>query len=371
VEAPPETITAIRPTRPPEPARGMEPRTTRPPVELPRPPVPASPIDPADAEETKHTSALPVVLLIIVVIAAAGFFIWKYVFADQEPAAQLPVPTAPAVAAAAQPAPPPAPAPPPPTTKIELETPQAAEIKTGRAGVIETILGDKSSVKEGDVVVKFVGDKPIEAERGAISRDQKRLQDQIDAATKKLANAQAAGNKSAENAAQTELATKQGQLATKQGVYATKTTDLEKFMIYAPGAGSFAPSVKLGQKITVDTVVGKLQRDSTPVATFKVADAKPFALQSSVEVTVGKDGARINCSVADIQGESVKVACPIDPALTEGADVTLKVPGAGTAATAEPSAAPAPAAGSAPAGDSPGAAAAAPTEAPATNGSSN
>ena len=351
MEPPPEPI---KTTRPPEPVRAAP----RPAVELPRPPVPATPMQP-EAEEIKRTSALPVVLLIIALLAAAAFLVWKYVFDQHDAAVQTPVAVTPPVAVAPSPPPPS----PPPTSKVELETPLATDIKTGRAGVIETILGDKTPIKEGDVVVKFVGDKPIEAERSALQRDQRRLQDQIEAASKKLANAQAAGNKAAESSAQSELAAKQSQLAAKQGLYATKTADLERFMIYAPGAGSFAPHAKQGQKVTVDATIGKLQRESTPVVRFKIADAKPFALQSAVELTVSKDGMHVNCTVADIQPDSIKVTCPVDPSLTEGADVTLKVPGAPTPIAPDP---PATGTGSAAAADSPGSA-----ESPAAAGSAN
>jgi len=331
-------------TWPPEPRAAQ-----RPAVELPRPPLPAAPMEPA--AEAKPTSSLPVVLLIIALLVAAAVLVWKYVVDRHDAEVQIPVAVVPPVAVAPPPPPPPAPS---PTSKIELETPQATEIKTGRAGVIETILGDKTTVKEGDVVAKFVGDKPIEAERSALVRDQKRLQDQIEAISKRLANAQTAGNKSAENAAQAELATKQGQLATKQGLYATKTADLERFMLYAPGAGSFAPQIKQGQKVAADATIGKLQRESTPVVRFKITDAKPFALQSAVELSVGKDGMHVNCTVADIQPDSVKVTCPAEPSLTEGSDVTLKVPGAPTPIAPEPAATGTGAA--APAADSPGSA---------------
>jgi len=246
--------------------------------------------------------------------------------------------------------PPPAPA---PTAKIALETPPPDDIKTTRAGQIETILADKSVVKDHDVVVKLVGDKPIEAERAGLTREQKRLQDQIDAATKKLNAALAAGNKNAENAAQSDLAAKQAQLAAKQGQLAAKTADLDKFLLYAPSAGTFAPAVKLGQKVALDVVVARLQREATPVATFKLPDTKPFSVNTSVDLAVGAGDLHLACAVTEVLPAGIKVACPPDPALIEGADVTLKLPApparmidtapapAGSGAAETPAAAPA------------------------------
>jgi hypothetical protein len=353
---------------PVKPAKAAEPaRAVRPPVELPRAPAPA-PIEAVpEAEEHKGTSAVLIVLVVIVLIAAAAFFVWKYVLDQHDAAVETPSATAPV-----QVAPPPAPAPPPPpapATKVALETPPANEIKSVRAGAVETVLADKTSVKEGDVVLKFVGYQSIEAERTSLQRDQKRLQDLIDAANKKLAAAQSAGNKAAETASQTELTNRNNQLAAKQMAYTNKSAEFDKFMVYAAHAGTFAPQVKLRQKLAVDAVIGKIEHDPVPVAVFKVADPKPFAPQSSVELAIGKSEQHVSCTVADVQADSIKVGCPANPALTDGADVTLKVPGA----TSPPSEdAPAPAgAGSTAAPSEAAGSAAAPAAEPPSAGSAN
>jgi biotin carboxyl carrier protein len=259
------------------------------------------------------------------------------------------------------PAPPPPPPPPPPvTSKIALETPPADDVKATRNGVIETIMADKSAVKAGDVVVKLVGDKPIEAELASIGRDVKRLQDAIEATTKRRDAAQAAGNKAAEAKEQAQLDTQNKNLANKQDAQANKTTELDKFLIHAPSGGTFTPSVKLGKRIAANDVVATIQRDPTPIAMFKVPDVQSFAVDSSVELGVGTGEQRVVCNISLIQDGSLKVVCPTDPALTEGADVTLKTtrsrpeaaqpidtptqpaaPSPGSAAPAEGSAAPA------------------------------
>ena len=331
-------------------------RPARPPVELPKQPIPAEPKTGAQAAAQTGGGGLLTVLLVIMILAGAGFLVWKYVLAKPAPAIE-PAPSAPVTEVKPALPPPPPPAPPAPTSKIAMEASPPDEIKTTRAGVIETILADKAIVKDHDVVAKLVGDKPIEAERASILRDQKRVQDQIDAASKRVAAARASGNKAAETAASNDLATRQAQLATKQGLLATKTADLEKFLMYAPSAGTFAPAVKLGQKVALAAVVARLQREATPVATFKLADPKAIGVNTSVELSVGNAEQHMACAVTEVQADGVKVACPPDPALVEGAEVTLKLPApsdqppatapAPSAAPVDPAAAPAsPAAGS-------------------------
>jgi len=254
-----------------------------------------------------------------------------------------------------------------------METPPIDEVKADHAGVIETILADKSAVKVGDVIAKLVGDKPIEAELAGIGRDVKRLTDQIDAANQKLSAAQAAGNKASETAVNTQLETLKKSLATKHDLQATKTTDLDKFLMHAPSAGTFTPAVKLGKRIAANDVVATIQRDPKPVVTFKVTDAKPFATNASVELGFGTNDQRVTCIVAEVQEGSIKVACPPDPALVEGADVTLKTAMAKPEApsTTDTPASPPAGAGSdgsaaaAPAGAAPSGTAPMPTTAPA------
>lgn len=217
-----------------------------------------------------------------------------------------------------------------------MEAPAPDDIKTSHPGVIETILAENAPVKAGDVIVKLVGNKPIEAEIARITRDEKRAQNQIAAATKRRAAAQAAGNEDAETAAETELANRRKTLAAKQELLATKTTELDSFLIHAPSNGTFTPVSKLGKKIEADDVVGKLQREASAAATFKAADSRPFVANASIEVAIGKGEQQVTCTITEVQPGSVKVACPADPVLTEGTEVTLKVPAAGPEAVPAP-----------------------------------
>lgn len=311
----------------PEPRVGKPPLTrqpsaTRPPVELQRTPAPVE--QPVPTAPRSRVSPVLVVLLILAALGGGAYLVWKYLLDKPSPVVSVPVePAAPPV----KPPPPPAP-PPPPTAKVAMEVPEPDDVKASRAGVIETILADKAAVKTGDVIVKLVGNKPIEAELFNIARDQKRMQDQIATLTRRRAAARAAGNRAAENAAQNGIDDRQKTLDAKQALAGARTADLDRFLLQAPSNGTFSPAVKQGQKIAVDDVLATIQRDAVPVATFQVADLAQFTSQKSVELAVGKGELRVTCAIVADQskGDALKVICPVDPALTAGTDVTLKLP---------------------------------------------
>ncbi|HSS00194.1 MAG TPA: hypothetical protein VLM79_24220, partial [Kofleriaceae bacterium] len=312
----------------------------KPPVELPRQPLPPEPAPVPEPPSGSKTSRVLVGLLILAAVAVGAYLASRFLFGKTE-TSETSAEQTPAQPVTPPPAPPAPPPPPPPVTaKIAMETPPVDEVKADHAGVIETILADKSTVKAGDVIAKLVGDKPIEAELASIGRDVKRLTDQIDAANQKLSAAQSAGNKNGETAVTAQLETLKKSLGTKHDLQATKTTDLDKFLMHAPSAGTFTPAVKLGKKIAANDVVATIQRDPKPVATFKVPDAKPFTANGSVDLGFATNDQHVTCVVAEVQEGSIKVACPSDPALVEGADVTLKT----TMAQPTPSEPPAPAA---------------------------
>jgi hypothetical protein len=305
-------------------------------------------------------SPVLVVLLILVLLGGGAFLAWKFLLDKSTEVGPSPRPTVAPIKPAQPPPPPPA-----PTAKVALETPPVDDVKMLRNGVIETILTDKTVVKEGDVVVKLVGDRPIEAEIANLGRELKKLQDAIDASTKRRDAAHTSGAKGVEAAAQADITDKQKTLATRQNQLAAKTSELEGFLLKAPASGTFSPSVKNGQKVVTDAVIAKVQRDAIPVATFHVGNTRSFASNAGVEVAIGKGELRLTCTVVDVGTDTVKVTCPADPELTDGTAVTLKTPTAAAPGAPPEKPAPAPGSDSAPAGS----AAAPPAETPAPAGS--
>jgi hypothetical protein len=327
------------------------PAASRPPVELPPPVIsdkmPTSTVR-TQPPQRQGSSPFLVAVFFLVILAAGGYFVWKYVL-NKGPAATTTSAPAPQ---AVKPPPPPAPPPPPPTAKIGHETPPPAEVTLSRAGQIETILADKTVVKENDVILRLVGDKPLEAELGGLGRDQKRMQDAIDALTRRRDAAHTAGNKAAEAAATAEITERQRTLTLKQNALAAKTAELDNFLIRAPTSGTFSPVVKPGAKIAADTVVAKVQREAVPAATFKLGNTRAIAANASVELAIGKGEQRVTCTIVDVQPDSVKVTCPVDPALTDGTEVALNAP-ASTAPEAPAPPPPPPGSAEAPAPPSP------------------
>jgi len=166
-----------------------------------------------------------------------------------------------------------------------------------------------------------------------------RLKAQIEALTKQRAAAQAAGNKAMETTAVADLEERQKALAGKEELLAGRKKELEKFVIRAQANGTFTREAKPSTKVAAEAVVGKLQREAIPTATFKVADTKPFTANASIEVTVPKGEQHVTCTIAEVQPDSIKVVCPADPSLADGTDVTLKAPGTPEPASAQPPAA--------------------------------
>ena len=326
--------------------------SVKPPVELPAAPVTVKVDKPMPPPMPRAgTSPLLLVVLILAILGAGVFFAWKYVL--ERPAIDVDTSSAP-VPTPVKPAPPPPPPPPPPTAKIVLETPDPEDVKVMRQGVIESISANETAVKETEVIAKLKGYKPLEAQVNAMNNDLTRQHALLDAAAKVFDTAHAAGNKAKEAAAQAEVTERRKLVANKESALTAKRADLDTYQVRAPRNGTFVPSVKPNAPVAADAVIGKLMRESIPVATFKLASTHSFAGNGSVEISVHNGEQRVTCTVADVQADSVKVTCPPDPELTEGLEVALQPPAAASAAPPEPPPMPSGGAGSA----------AAPAEAP-------
>jgi hypothetical protein len=306
----------------------------RPPVELPAAPVTVK-VDKPMPPPVPHTGTSPLLLvvLILAILAAGVFFAWKYLL--ERPAIDVDTSSAP-VPVPVKPPPAPAPPPPPPTAKIALETPDPEEVKVTRQGVLEQIPAADSPVKETEVIAKLKGNKPLEAQVNAMKADLARHHALLEAATKRFDTAHAAGNKAAEASAQTEITDRRKLITAKENAFSAKSADYDLYLVHAPRNGTFVPAAKPNTPVAADAVIGKLVREPIPVATFKLVNTHSFAGNGSVEISIRKGEQRVTCTVADVQSDSVKVTCPVDPELTEGTEVALLAPGAATAAPPEP-----------------------------------
>ena len=255
-----------------------------------------------------------VLLLLIAVLGAGAFFVWKFVLSKPDAAE----PTT-------QHAPPAKPVPPTEvTSKIALETPPPIEAKAP-AGTIETVQADGTDVKAGDVLATLVGNKALATEIANLQKDVDKGAPAIEAAQKDLADAQQKENNQAGvAAAQAKLDRVKKPVDDKKATIAKKQADLDKLAIKASADGKLATTATVGQKLAADEVIGTINRETLPVATFKIPPGTKVGADGNVSLTAGDK--TVVCTVSDAQAETIKVSCPADSGLGDGAAVKFTLP---------------------------------------------
>ena len=264
------------------------------------PPAPKSGVSPA-----------LIVLLVLAVVGAGVFLVWKYVL--DKPASEPTAETQPKPVAPTPPPPPPAPA-----SKLALDTPAPADVKAGVAGTLESIEADKV-VKAGDVIAKLTGSAPVVAAMDPIKKDLDKATTAIDAATKEMTDAK---DEAARTAAQAKLDALKKTVDAKKQALDAKQADLDKLVVKAPIDGKLTAVAKKDAKVVETDVVAKVQADPTLGATFTAPGGK-YAKGSPATVDL-KDGKKLTCTVADVQGDQVKVTCAADASIPPNADITLE-----------------------------------------------
>ncbi len=222
---------------------------------------------------------------------------------------------------AARPEPPPAPA--VETVKLTTGTESTSALKPSAAGQIEVIAA-AGPVNAGDVVVRFVGHKPIETEVQGLERDiDKRVKPELAQAEKERDAAQTANNKAAVTTAEGRIADRKKSLEDKQGKLAAKKAELDKFVIRAPAAGTLTVKGKVGARVSPSDEVATIV--IAPVRIAKFAKAPPVAPKARVLLVTTSDHKNISCVVASSDPGSVTVECPQD-AVADGAEVSFGGP---------------------------------------------
>jgi biotin carboxyl carrier protein len=335
VEAKPEPVKAPESVKAKEPEKKPEPVVAKPepvkakepekkpaekkPVELSKPPVvEKQPVVPPAPEQ--GVSPLLISILILVVIGAGAFFVWKFVINKEETAQNTPPPKK---------DPPPPPPPAEATSNIVLETPPALDIKAPTAGAIETIEPADKDVKAGDVVATLVGAKAAQTELDKLATEIEKLKPAVDAAEQAhQAETQKENNEAGVKAAQAKLDRAKKPFNEKQTAQKTKQGELEKLVVKSPGDGKLAAAgdvaLAVGDKVTADQVIAKVARPTAPVATFKIPSGAKIAADGTLSIKAGDK--TVVCTVSDAQVETVKVTCPSDAGLTDGADVKFTLP---------------------------------------------
>ncbi|MDX2092954.1 MAG: hypothetical protein SFX73_34205 [Kofleriaceae bacterium] len=319
-----------------KPAAKVEKAAEKKPVELPKQPEKTEPAVVPPATKSGPNAAL-VIFLILVVVGAGAFFVWKFVINKPEQAP--PAPSSKVV-------PPPAPTPPPPpevTGAIKVEAPAPTELKAAAAGAVETIEPADKDVKAGDTIAWLAGAKALQTEIEKLTKDVERLQPAVTAAEAKLSDEQQKeNNESGVKSAQRKLDAAKKPLEAKKSALTQKQGELDKLAVKATSDGKLAEPVAAGTKVEAGALIAKIAQPSSPTVAFKLPAGVKLAADGTANVA--GSGAPVACKVVDAQAETVKVSCPADPTLADGATVKLVIPGA-----ASPAASPAAAAAAAPA----------------------
>ncbi|MGE0396107.1 MAG: hypothetical protein AB7T06_05230 [Kofleriaceae bacterium] len=323
VEKKPEPVKAKEPEKKAEPVKAKEPEkkaepVEKKPVELKKQPVVEK--QPVAPPAPQGVSPLLISILILVVIGAGAFFVWKFVINKEETAQNTPPPKK-------EPPPPPPPA--EATSKIVMETPPELDIKAPAAGALESIEAADTDVKAGDVVATLVGAKAAQTELDKMAADLEKLQPAVDTAQAAYdAETQKENNEAGVKAAQAKLDRAKKPLTDKQNAQKTKQAELEKLVIKSTGDGKLVAvgetPLKVGDKVTADQVIAKVARPTMPVATFKIPTGTKIAADGSLSIVAGDK--TVVCTVSDAQVETVKVTCPADAGLADGADVKFTLP---------------------------------------------
>ncbi|MBA3395596.1 MAG: hypothetical protein H0T89_23335 [Deltaproteobacteria bacterium] len=275
------------------------------------------------AEERKGVSTALIVLLVLVLGGAGAYFAWRYLIRDQAPPTQ-PVSTAPVTPQAPVTPPEPA-APPDPKSKIEIAGGAPRDVVGVFAGTIESIDTAERDVKSGDVLARLVGAKRLETEMAALDKDiETKLGKQITDLTAARDAAQAKPDEAAVKAAEAKLAKLEATRQEKQDLRLKKEEELEKLLVRAPFDGHVTVLAKQGQKLEENVVVAKITPKPAPTALFKLE--KNMTLERGVVVPVAVGEKMYTCTIAESNVDGTRVACPEDPALVEGTEVTLKIP---------------------------------------------
>jgi hypothetical protein len=94
------------------------------------------------------------------------------------------------------------------------------------------------------------------------------------------------------------------------------------------GAGAvFAPVTplrKVGEKLGENAQVATVVPSSEPSATFKIPPNYKFEI--GVAMPLGLGERLVTCQVADWEPEKLRITCPPDSGVTEGAAVTWQIP---------------------------------------------
>jgi hypothetical protein len=321
-ERPVEARQPERPVEAKQPERPVEAKQPehKPPVTLPNVPE-KQPV--AEPPPSRTASTVIFVLLILVVLGIGAFLVWKLVLdKPAQPGAVGAAPVAPQPAEQQEPLPGPATRP-SFSSKIEMSSGRPKTILSYWAGTIEWIDGSGKELKTNDVIVKLAGYKPLEAQVAALEKEQQKILADREAAYQ-ARDALSPTDEAAMKKAQAKIDAAEKAANTKADQLQKKTDQLEKHYVRLNVDGTVTPLRKVGEKLGENAQVATVVPSSEPSATFKIPPNYKFEI--GVAMPLGLGERLVTCQVADWEPEKLRITCPPDSGVTEGAAVTWQIP---------------------------------------------
>jgi len=331
VKAPERPVEVKAPERPVTPAPVEPPPVARPeahkaPVVLPKTPE-KQPV-PTPADEGRKFPFL-LVALIVVVLGVAAFLVWKFVLDKSSDPSSGAVGVAPvAPVAPQQPAPAPTPEPQRPqrpwiTTKVEMSSGRPKTIITYFAGVVDWIEASGKEVKSGDIIMMLQGHKALEAQVAAMTKETEKLQADMNAAYK-ARDEVAQGDEAAFKKVSAKVEAAEKAYQTRADQLTKKTDELEPKYVRLTVDGTLTATRKVGDKVAENAPVATIEPPRQPMATFKLPPEVKIEIGTLAALKMGER--LLTCEVFDWEPEVLRVTCPPEAGLTEGAVVSWQLP---------------------------------------------
>jgi hypothetical protein len=318
------TPPVVRPPQPsiqtPTPVQTPRPHTqphAQPQPKLPQPmPVPES--------TGTGTSPILIVLLVLVILGGGAFALWKYVLSkDDAPTTGKTTQPVGSGGSAGTAAPQPPPPPPPITGTLTMATPPAVEVKATIGGPIDEIAEDGATVAIGDRIAKLGGADRYEGRLRTATFQVNRKTRDVAEAKLRLEQAQKDGKQKEINARQAALEDNEESLAKYTEDKTKAESELAKYTLSAPVAGTIKLATSKGKRIRSDDVIATITPPSFPTVAFDLPETRKMIVDQPVSV-VASEGKKLACTVTEVDGTKVSVRCPTDGAPPDGTKVTLE-----------------------------------------------
>ena len=178
-------------------------------------------------------------------------------------------------------------------------------------------------MKAGDAIAKLRGAKAIEAHIATLTKDVDKRNADLQTAVAARDKARDAANAALLAQTETKVTALEKAYNDRKGQLTKKVEQLAPLLITAPSPGTLTVTRKVGDKLAEAAPVASLQPAPLPSVTFELPEEPKAELGATAMLRVGERP--LECKVAR-EGKTVRMTCPNDPPLPEGAAVSWDLP---------------------------------------------